>query len=95
MNDLKWRGHHEGSITTEMMKERLDWMAKHPGEWLRWGWQRFAQSSRHLKEPSFETRYVSPSVRDFAHHPDAGVKPGLWVRYMGYPYQREGASEKS
>lgn len=67
---------------TERIKASLAWMAEHPGEWLYWGDKRFSSTSRQVREPSFERRYISPSVKSFENHPFNSWKCGLWVRFI-------------
>ena len=67
-------------LRTDALKEKLLWLAANPGEWLRWGDKRFSSSSRQLKAPTFETKYVSPSVKSFENHPLHDWIPGLYVR---------------
>lgn len=68
---------------TAEIRERLDWMAEHPGEWLWWSSQTYPSSSRHFVAPSFERRIVNhQSVHD-GYGPYATWKPGLWIRYVG------------
>jgi hypothetical protein len=73
----------------EIVKKNLRWMVEYPGEWMWWGYARFEASAHGIHLPSFEIRYVSPSVRDFEDHPLASWSTGLWVRYVGGEYAKD------
>jgi hypothetical protein len=73
----------ETDPVTQLVKDKLAWMAEHPGEWMWWGRSRFAPSSRHLRAPSFERQFVSSPMSEFDGVPFQGWHVGLWVRYVG------------
>lgn len=73
---------------TAEIKAKLDWMAEHPGEWMLWGRGMFPASARHVHEPSFERKIVSPSRANFDYLPVYEMPSGLYVRYVGSPCSR-------
>ncbi len=70
--------------TTDEVRERLDWMAEHPGEWIRWSANLNPVSARHVRPPSFERAVVMRDALRHGYGPHAGAPCGLYVRYVGY-----------